>query len=178
MPDHAIIHPLAKPSRPNSRICSVDRSSILSVKWCVRVIRPHRGAAQCQRGIVPGFNSVPLSLSAFRPRILPLIANRRRWLSVSKTRFLPMCSLSTATSAWTSNGVHIIDLGWRWRRLSFGSMSGRLLCDISLHFHGGNTQKVVESSLRESDNELHCSPTSTRFLGLLYLGDLIMKQRV
>ena len=35
-------------------------------------------------------NSVPTSSSRLRPRILPLTANRRRWSSLSRIRFLPM----------------------------------------------------------------------------------------
>jgi hypothetical protein len=51
-------------------------------------------SSRCQRRMVSGVTMVASSSSSLRPRILPLMASRRRWPSLRSICFFPSFSLS------------------------------------------------------------------------------------
>ena len=51
--------------------------------------------SRCQRRIVSGVTSVPISPMRRRPKAFPLAASRLRWSSLNRRRFLPWSSLGS-----------------------------------------------------------------------------------
>ena len=95
--------------------------------------------------MVFGVNRLPTCESSLRPSSLPLTANRRRWSSVHKIRFLPSFSLSTAFSV---------------RRYSMTSRCCRLIQPartISINYHGCRTNFIGVSLVRQIRDDHWCS---------------------
>ena len=56
-------------------------------------------SCRCHRRMVSGVTMLARSFRTRRPSFLPFAANRRRWSSVSRSRFPPRCSLKTRFSS-------------------------------------------------------------------------------